>query len=213
MEGIEPVHAELENDWSDHSHEKIGNKHDHDHDHGHNHAADEHIWTSPKNMIASVHAIFEAFCLIDSENQEEYHKNSELYIEKLKELDSEISEISANHNGSPLLFADRFPFVYLMHDYKIPYKAAFSGCTTEINSDFNTQSSLIEEVKKHQIKAIIVIEGGDKSLAEGIALETGCEIFSLNSMQSVKRSDILKGADYVEIMKSNIAVLREVMSQ
>ena len=211
-DGVEPVHAELENDWNEHLHNNEEHSDEHSHEHGHDHAADEHIWTSPKNMITSVRAISDAFCAIDSKNQEEYQKNAENYIEKLEELDTELSEIAKNHSGSPLIFADRFPFVYLMHDYKIPYKAAFSGCSTEVNSDFNTQASLIEEVKKHQIKAILVIEGGDKSLAEAISLETGCEILSLNSMQSVKRSDILSGADYIEIMKGNIAVLREVMS-
>ena len=211
MDFVEPVYAELENDWSDHSHgehEHIHNEHGHE---GHDHGADEHIWTSPRNAISLVNAICDVLCSIDSKNSVLYKENSASYIEKLSELDKIMSDLTSDSPTAPLIFADRFPFVYLMHDYHIPYKAAFSGCSTEINSSVNTHASLIEAVRANNSSAIIIIEGSGKDLAEAIANETGCGIIKLNSMQSVTREDIVSGASYLDFMKENVEALKEVL--
>ena len=63
----------------------------------------------------------------------------------------------------------------------------------------------------HQTISFSTIEGNDKSLAEAVAKESGCEIRSLNSLQSVKRSDITSGISYLEVMKDNLKVLKEAL--
>ena len=108
-----------------------------------------------------------------------------------------------------LLMADRFPFVYLLHDYHIPYVAAFSGCSTEVNAGFETQIKLIEAVRDNSISTIFVIDGGSKDLADAISSETGCAIAALDSMQSIDRSHIISGANYIDIMQKNINILKE----
>ena len=99
-----------------------------------------------------------------------------------------------------------------MHDYAIPYKAAFSGCSTEVNASFETQVGLINAVKDNNLKYVITIDGSNKALAEAIANETGCQILELNSMQSVTRADIEAGADYIEIMTQNLEIIKEALS-
>lgn len=211
MDCVTPVHAELENDWSDHDEHSEHDGHEGEHGHsGHDHGADEHVWTSPRNAKLMVSAISAAICKIDPQNVEFYIQNAQSYSNKLEDLDSQLTELFSDKQSSTLIFADRFPFVYLMHDYHVPYKAAFSGCSTEINSSVSTQVNLINAVREHRTTAILIIEGGSKDLAQAVASETGCRILTLNSMQSVSRSDILAGADYVEIMQGNINVLREV---
>ena len=46
-------------------------------------------------------------------------------------------------------------------------------------------------------------------MAEAIVSETGCRVYSLNSMQSIKRSDIESGCSYLQIMEENINTLKE----
>lgn len=215
MDHISPVYAELENDWESHgdgdSHhndeaEEESHSHSHNHD-GHHHGADEHIWTSVKNAKIMVEEICHALSELDADGADYYSARAASYTNKLDSLDRYLEAISSEIPF--MLFADRFPFVYLLHDYHIPYRAAFSGCSTEINSGFETQIDLIKRVRSMSHPCIFTIEGGDKHLAEAVSNETGCRVYSLNSMQSVKRSDIEAGANYLEIMEQNINILKE----
>jgi len=206
---VTPIHAELECDWHEHENE---HEHEHSHDDGHDHThGDEHIWTSLVNAKLMIGAIKDAFCKIDPENADIYAKNAENYVQKLNLLDNEYKEFFESNKIGKMVFADRFPFVYMLHDYQIPYIAAFSGCSTETNSSFSMQIGLIEAVRESDTDCIFVIEGSDKTLAEAISRETGCNILSLNSMQSVKRGDIEKGAKYIDIMEQNLNVLKEAI--
>ena len=60
----------------------------------------------------------------------------------------------------------------------------------------------------------MVIDGSDKSLAEAILQAAGNsdkEILTLDSMQSVSWEDILQGANYLDIMRANLEVLRKAL--
>ena len=213
MDSIDIIHAELENNWQDHDHAEHSHEHEDEHGHdGHTHAGDEHIWSSPKNVIKMVETIRNAFTQKDPKGATEYESNAKTYVARLNDLDEKYASAADNMTVNLLVFADRFPFVYLMHDYLIPYKAAFSGCSTEVNASFETQVSLINAVKDNNLKYVITIEGSNKSLAEAIANETGCQILEINSMQSVTRADIKAGADYIEIMTQNLNILKEALS-
>lgn len=213
MDCIDTIYAELENNWLDHDH----GEHEHEHEHNedsdaHVHSGDEHIWTSPKNVIRIVEEIRKAFTQKDADGALTYEANTKTYTAKLNDLDGKFAATAKNATTHLIVFADRFPFVYLMHDYAIPYKAAFSGCSTEVNASFETQISLIDAVKNKKLKYVVTIEGNNKSLAQTISNETGCQILELNSMQSITRSDIEKGADYIEIMTQNLEIIREALS-
>ncbi len=200
----EPLHAELKNDWSVHEHEE------HEHE-GHEHHADEHIWTSLKNACDMVYATKDALCEKAPELADKFSERAEAFAGELLTLNSEYADTVSSARLKGVVIADRFPFVYLFHDHKISYTAAFSGCSTEVNSSFETQISLINTAKSLGTKYILTIEGGDKSLAEAVAKESECEVRSLNSLQSVKRSEITSGVTYIGVMRDNLNVLREVL--
>ncbi len=203
----EPLHTELENDWSSHSH-----THDEDEHEGHEHHADEHIWTSLKNASAMTEAVCSALCKTAPDSTSDFEARASKYISEIELLDSQYEDAVSSARLKNVIVADRFPFVYLFHDYKISYAAAFSGCSTEVNASFEMQISLIEAVKSSGAGAVLTIEGIDKALAEAISNETGCKILSLNSLQSVKRSDIKNGITYLGVMSSNLNVIKEVLS-
>jgi zinc transport system substrate-binding protein len=113
-----------------------------------------------------------------------------------------------------MLFADRFPFVYLLSDYGIHYSAAFEGCTTDVDADFDTVIRLIHEADEHNVKYIAVTESSDKALAQTVISSTKSKnqkIVTLNSMQSVTRTQINNGATYLSIMEENINTVRTAL--
>ncbi len=183
-----------------------------DHDHGHDHGAfDEHIWLSLKNAAAVSEYLSEQICGLDAKSAELYRANSSEYKEKLLSLDAEYAmavECSKEHPF--MLFADRFPFVYLLEDYGVDYAAAFEGCTTDVDAGFDTVLRLIKEANSHKISHIAVTESSDKALARTVAdsANGNIEIIVMNSLQSVNERQLSEGFDYISAMKNNLKAIK-----
>lgn len=197
---VELLTAELSEDWQGHDHSE--------HDHDHEHTGDEHVWTSLKNVSAIVSKIETVFSQKDPENASFYAQNAAVYKAKLSALDARYEEAVSNATRDTVVFADRFPFVYLTHDYKISYFAAFGGCSTEANATIEMRRTLTDAVRTLNLPAVIIIDGSnDTSLADAICADTGCVKLKMNSMQSITRRDIESGVSYVQIMEDNLSVL------
>ena len=175
-------------------------------------ALDEHVWTSLNNMIAITKAIRDKLCELDSENAAAYTANAEAYLEKLTALEKRYGETIANAKTKTLVFADRYPFRYLAEDYGLTCYGAFAGCSAESEASFETMTSLVEAVKNNGLNYVLKIEGSNGKVAETVASQSGAEIRTLNSCQSVSADDMANGVTYLSIMEDNLAVLQEVLN-
>lgn len=182
------------------------------HHHEGEHEKDEHIWLSLRNAAKITRALCDMICEIDSANAEKYKTNAKIYINSLNMLDNEYKSVIETANRKTLLFADRFPFRYLVEDYSLEYHAAFSGCSSESEASFQTMAFLIDKTKKLNLPVVITIEGSDGSIAEMICSETGTKTVTLDSCQSVSSADIEQGTNYIDIMKNNLEILREALN-
>ncbi len=189
-----------------------GMEKDHNHKHGDEHEKDEHIWLSLRNSAEITQALCDIICEIDSANAEKYKANAESYIKSLNELDGEYKTVVESAKRKTLLFADRFPFRYLVEDYNLEYHAAFSGCSSESEASFQTMAFLIDKTKELNLPVVVTIEGSDGSIAEMICKETGAKTVALDSCQSVSSADIENGTSYINIMKNNLEILREALN-
>ncbi len=187
-------------------------KEEHNHKHGEEHEKDEHIWLSLRNSAKITKALCDIICEIDSANAEKYKANAEKYINSLNELDNEYKSVIESAKRGTLLFADRFPFRYLIEDYGLEYHAAFSGCSSESEASFQTMAFLIDKTKELSLPAVIIIEGSDGSIAQMICSETGAKTLTLDSCQSVSAADINQGTNYLDIMRNNLEILREALN-
>ncbi len=183
-----------------------------EHNHDEEHERDEHIWLSLRNSAEITKALCDMICEIDSANAEKYKANAENYINSLNSLDNEYKSVIESAERNTLLFADRFPFRYLVEDYSLEYHAAFSGCSSESEASFQTMAFLIDKTKELALPAVVIIEGSDGSIANMICEETGAKKLTLDSCQSVSSADIEQGANYLDIMKSNLEILKEALN-
>lgn len=194
-----------------------GMEHNHSHENGEIHGGDhsgedEHIWLSVRNAAIITEKLCDAVCETDPENAELYKSNAKDYISELNELDSQYQSVVNSASRNVLLFADRFPFRYLIEDYKLTYHAAFAGCSSESEASFETIAYLIDKTKELSLPAVMIIDNSDGSLAETVSAESGAKILSLDSCQSVSMADINQGVNYLDIMKSNLEVLTEALN-
>ena len=175
---------------------------------------DEHIWLSLKNAKIICDEIAEKLAQIDSDNADAYKKNAAEYVEAIDKLDGEYQAAVDNAANKTLLFGDRFPFLYLVDDYKLSYYAAFVGCSAETEASFKTIAFLANKVDELKLKYIMKIESSDGSVANTVKENTkdkDQQILTLDSLQSVT-VDTAENSGYLDIMRQNLEVLKTALS-
>ena len=175
---------------------------------------DEHVWTSLQNASAAAEVIADTLAELDPENSDIYKENLRSYQGELSSLDNEYQKTVDQSTHKTLLFADRFPFRYLVDDYGISYYAAFSGCSAESEASFKTITFLAEKVDELGLKEVFTIEKSDDRIAETVIENTrdkDQKVAVLNSMQSITSEEIVDGTTYLSIMEDNLKVLKAAL--
>lgn len=180
-------------------------------------AMDEHVWLSLRLAVKVCDAIEKALCQVLPDEVQVIQANGDAYCSELVALDQKYVEmITMSHPESVVIVADRFPFMYMMEDYGIEYYAAFPGCSTESEADFETVVFLAEKVIECDAEIILITESGTDTLANTVfenAGISGQEIAVLHSMQLVYQSDIEAGNSYLGYMEENLKVLEKVLGE
>lgn len=177
---------------------------------------DEHVWLSLKNSSILCEKISGMLGEADSKNSDLFKKNTEEYTNKLDELDKKYQAVRDSAKYDTLIFADRFPFRYLVDDYNLKYYAAFSGCSAESEASFETVAFLANKLDELKLPAVMKIDKSDGKIAKTV-IETSnqknTQILEMNSMQSTTSKDIEDGATYLGIMESNLDVLSKAIKE
>ena len=196
----------------DHDHDE-DHHHSHDHDHDcDDHDYDEHVWTSPQNAIAIVQALADVLAELDPGNADYFQANAAAYVAELEALDQAFTEVVENAVRNTVIFADRFPFRYLMAAYGLDAYAAFPGCSADTQADPRTIADLIEKVNAEEIPVVFYIEFSNRLITNTVVEATGARALELHSANNVSPADFAAGVTYLEIMNRNVEALREALS-
>ena len=170
---------------------------------------DEHIWTSPKNAAAMVNALADSLCEIDPDGADAYRAAAADYAGQIDAVGAELSDIVNGAARRELVFADRFPFLYLVREYGLDYAAAFPSCTADTEPTPQTMMGLIRRVVNDHIPVIYTIELSTGAVARAVAEETGAKVMELHSMQTVTQAQFDAGETWVSLMRRNVEAIRE----
>lgn len=192
-----------------------GAEDDHDHDHGEEETEyDEHVWLSLSNAKVICEEIAEVLTRLSPDNGATYSANLAKYLGEIDALDAQYRTAVNAGVKDTLIFADRFPFLYLVKDYELKYYAAFSGCSTESSASAATIVFLANKVDELDIKVLLTTESPVEGVAETVKTSTQSkdqQILTLNSLQSVKKSDAEGGITYLSVMESNLDIIKEAL--
>lgn len=169
--------------------------------------SDEHVWLSVKNAMIVCEEICEKISEIDEDEKDLFSGNLDSYLKELRDLDERYMDTVSKGKKDVLLFADRFPFIYLCDDYGIGHYAAFKGCSAETEASFETIRLLAQKTDELSLTALICLEGSDTRIAQTVIENTANKdqkILQMDSMQS----EIKTGESYITIMEKNLDVLR-----
>jgi len=197
--------------------------HDCDADCDHEHTGDEHIWLSLRFAQRFVAAIANEIARLDSKNGDYYMANAQKYNEKLVTLDTEYEQVFnkalEGNPIKPLLFADRFPFIYLLQDYDYGIRdthwiAAFTYCGAVPENISPTMiNNLRQAITNHSLSYVFILENSTfRPTAESIAASSGRNptVLVLNSIQSVTRGEV-KNSTYIGIMTQNLENIKKAL--
>ena len=210
------IKEEVVKEGMEHEHEEAHEEDNVDTSENEEREYDEHIWLSLKNAILLTKTLSEAIQNMDAQNQDQYAKNTEVYIDQLSEIDKAFEETVRGASVKTLLFGDRFPFRYFADDYGLDYYAAFVGCSAETEASFQTILFLSEKIDELELPAILVIENSDHKIAETIkenTIKKNQKILTMNSLQSVTDKELMEGTTYLKAMEDNLEVLKKAMKR
>ncbi len=94
------------------------------------------------------------------------------------------------------------------------YYAAFSGCYADAEASFATITFLAGKVDALGLDCVLTLEKSDGRLAGAVECTEAQnqQILALDSMQSVTLQDAAAGANYLDIMRANLATLRQALN-
>ena len=176
-------------------------------DHGHGY--DEHVWTSPVNMIKICQAVAESLCKADPGNAGSYRANLDAHTKELTALDDDFRSLFEKAGHVTLVFGDRFPFRYFAEEYSLEWYAAFPGCAENTEPSGEIVTFLADKIVQDNIKTVFYIELSTHRIADTLAAETGCSTAMLHSVHNVTADEFERGETYLSLMRNNLETLRE----
>lgn len=194
-----------------------GSGHGHEHsekcDHDEHEAEfDEHIWTAPQNAVLMCRAISKALCEADPENTEFYQNNTDVYCNRLTDLDSEFKKAADDAKRNTVIFGDRFPMRYLIEAMGLQYYAAFPGCSSKTEPSAKTLAFLTDKVKNDNIPVVFYMDYSDARIADAISRETHAKAIRLYSCHNLSKEDLSEGETYLSLMQKNLSALKEALN-
>lgn len=198
IEGVEE-HEEHEHEHEDEEHKEQ------------EHGSEEHIWVSIKNAKKLVRELSNIVVEYDKENLNSIEQNTNVYLKELDDIDKNYYAALTNSTKNTVVFADKFPFMYLFEDYGIHYYAAFNGCSAESEASFDTIAFLSDKVNELNLNSIFILRGSDRSIAQTVIRNTSSKnqnILELDSMDTVNGEDA-KEMRYTDLLQKNLEKIIE----
>ena len=186
--------------------ERAGETHEeehHHHDHGCAHGKqDPHVWISPKKAIKQVERITAVLCEADAKNAKYYQDNSAKYVEQLKALDIQLTNLAKNAPRKVFVTAHA-AFGPLADDYGLK-QLAVNGLSPHAEPTPADLQRLIKVVQEENVRYVFFETLTDPKLAKLVADETGAEISVLDPLEGLNEEGRKNKLDYLQIMQRNI---------
>lgn len=198
-----------------HDHEAEGHEHasepheiDHDHegeehDHEHNMAGDPHFWLDPARMEQVAKQINEFLAETDPSHAQEYKKNTETVVSKLKDLDESVTSSFGNCALDTFVVSHE-AFGYLAAKTGL-HQVGVSGLEPEVTPSPQRLKEISDVVKENGVKVIYAEANVSPKAIEVLAHDLGIETLVLDPGATQNDPDV----DYLQIMTKNLENLKK----
>ncbi|WP_070664078.1 metal ABC transporter substrate-binding protein [Actinomyces sp. HMSC065F11] len=208
-EGEDHDHASEPHE-ADHDHEAghEDEEHDHDHegeghDHEHNMAGDPHFWLDPARMEQVAKQINKFLAETDPSHAQEYEKNTNEVVSKLKDLDKSVTNSFGNCALDTFVVSHE-AFGYLAAKTGL-HQVGVSGLEPEVTPSPQRLKEISDVVKENGVKVIYAEANVSPKAIEVLAHDLGIETLVLDPGATQNDPDV----DYLQIMTKNLENLKK----
>jgi zinc transport system substrate-binding protein len=172
-------------------------------------AADPHVWLDPTLYRQIVDEVRAALDLVDPQHAGTFDANAKAFDERLRTLDGEFRSGLA-HCQRTVIVTSHAAFGYLSARYGLTQEP-ISGISPEAEPTPQRLADLAALVQRDGVTTIFTEELVSPKVAETVAAETGATTAVLNPLESLTPDEAAAGADYVSVMRDNLATLRSAL--
>ncbi|MCZ2848854.1 metal ABC transporter substrate-binding protein [Modestobacter sp. VKM Ac-2978] len=200
--------ADLSLTYEAHDHEHSDGEHaEEEHaeeEHADEPVTDPHFWHDPMRMADVGDALADHLATVDETNAEQYTANAADLRAQLAELDGEFRDGLADCATRELV-TSHSAFGYLADAYDLE-QFGISGLAPDEEPSTDALTEATEFVREHGVRTIYFETLVSPAVAETVARETGAHTRQLDPIEGL--TDQSQGADYLELMRANLASLR-----
>jgi zinc transport system substrate-binding protein len=158
---------------------------------------DPHVWLDPIRYAAAVETIAESLDRVEE---------GRAMVDELEELDRQF-EAGLSDCDRRELVTSHAAFGYLADRYDLE-QISITGVTPEAEPTPQALEQVVDRVRASGATTIFFETLVSPRLAETVARETGAETAVLDPLEGLSDDDLDRGADYLSVMRDNLAALR-----
>ncbi|GAA5607442.1 Metal transport system ABC transporter substrate-binding protein [Streptomyces griseus] len=213
----------LENHGSEvsgHDHGEEGDEHGHEgeeaheehsegdgHNHGEEGGADPHIWLDPVKYAEVAKGVGTSLEKADPDHAADYKKNTDALVAELGELNTAY-ETGLKNTATKTFITTHSAFGYLAERYGLTQQG-IAG----IDPEAEPSPARIQEIhtiaEKEKATTVFFETLASDRTAKTLAKDTGLRTGVLDPLEGI--TDKSRGADYIEVMESNLAALQKAL--
>lgn len=190
----------------DHGTEAGGEEHGHEH-HGDEAGADPHIWLDPVKYAEVAKGVGKSLEKSDPDHAADYRKNTDALVTELGELDKAYTD-GLRSTATKTFITTHSAFGYLAERYGLTQEG-IAGVDPESEPSPARISEIHTIAKKDGATTVFFETLASDRTAKTLAKDTGLKTDVLDPLEGI--TDKSKGADYTEVMRSNLAALQKAL--
>jgi zinc transport system substrate-binding protein len=180
----------------------------HDDDHAGEGATDPHFWLDPTRLANVTEMVADAMAKAEPSGASGFHQRAAALVDELAALDQQY-RTGLQHCASTDLVTSHRAFAYLAERYGLR-QVGITGVSPESEPDPRSLAQVATFVREHHVTTIYSETLVSPAVARTVARETGATTAVLDPIEGL--TDASAGSDYLQVMRSNLEVLRKGQS-
>lgn len=172
---------------------------------------DPHVWLDPILAQKEVETIFNGLAQADPAHKDDYRKNADVFIGKLKSLDESYRTALKGVKQKDFV-TQHAAFGYLAKEYGLT-QVPIAGLSPEEEPAPGKMADIIKFAKDNQVKTIFFETLVDPKVAQTIAKEINAKTDVLNPIEGLTDEDKKKNLDYIGVMSNNLEALKKALNE
>jgi len=170
---------------------------------------DPHVWLDPVRMAAIVRIVQREVIRADPKGRILYARNAGRTLDELDALDMRYREGLTDCERRVFVTAHE-AFGRLARRYGLRQQGA-AGISPDAEPDAKRIAQLVDLVKRNGVTTVFTEELVSPRIAQTLAREAGVHTETLNPLEGLTDRELRQGDDYVTVMDSNLAKLRQAL--